>query len=155
MQRLSQLTAKDFPQQAGEHAQMCTCFRHLWRIISSTEGCAKNRAYLPPLVGESVLPNGVTFCYPIPAAPLVFHDPGTEKAAATQSDNGLMYPAGLEFNDTIYARDCVYKFMSGSYFAPSGSFTHPSLSVSPSRRCVHRRWSPCGATARPPAHRSP
>lgn len=64
----------------------------------------------------------------------MFHDPGTEKAAATQSDNGLMYPAGLEFNDTIHARDCVYKFMSGSYFAPSGSFTHPSLSVSPSRR---------------------
>ena len=38
---------------------------------------------------------------PYPGTPLVFHDPGTEKAAATQSDNGLMYPAGLEFNDTI------------------------------------------------------
>lgn len=73
---------------------MCACFRHLWRIISSTERCVKNRAYLPPLVGESVLPNGVTFCYPIPADPLVFHDPGTEKAAATQSDSSLMYPPG-------------------------------------------------------------
>ena len=31
----------------------------------------------PPLVGERVLPNGVTFCYPIPADPLVFHDPLT------------------------------------------------------------------------------
>lgn len=41
-----------------------------------------------------MLPNGVTFCYPIPADPLVFHDPGTEKAAATQSDSGLMYPPG-------------------------------------------------------------
>ena len=131
-------------------------FSQLVAIFGSrAERCAQNRAYLPPLVGESVLPNGVTFCYPIPADPLVFRDPGTEKAAATQSDNGLMYPAGLEFNDTIHARDCVYKFMSGSYFAPSGSFTHPSLSVSPSRRCVHRRWSPCGATARPPARRNP
>lgn len=46
-------------------------------------------------------PDGVTFCYPIPADPLAFYDTGTEKAAATQSDNGLMYPAGLEFNDTI------------------------------------------------------
>ena len=54
-----------------------------------------------------MLPDGVTFCSPIPAAPLMFHDPGTEKAAATQSDNGLMYPAGLEFNDTIRARMVV------------------------------------------------
>ena len=46
-------------------------------------------------MGERVLPDGVTFCYPIPADPLMFHDPGTEKAAATQSDNGLMYPPGL------------------------------------------------------------
>ena len=52
-------------------------------------------------------PDGVTFCYPIPADPLVFHDPGTEKAAATQSDNGLMYPAGREFMDTIHARVAV------------------------------------------------
>ena len=52
-------------------------------------------------------PDGVTFCYPIPADPLVFHDPGTEKAAATQSDNGLMYPPGWNLW-TRYARVIVF-----------------------------------------------
>lgn len=61
--------------------------------------------------------DGVTFCYPIPAAPLMFHDPGTEKAAATQSDNGLMYPAGLEFNDTIYARIVTRASLYASAFS--------------------------------------
>ena len=36
--------------------------------------------------------------------PLAFYAPTQKKAAATQSDNGLMYPAGLEFMDTIHAR---------------------------------------------------
>ena len=107
MQRLSQLTAKDFPQQAGEHAQMCACFRHLWRIISSTERCVKNRAYLPPLVEESVLPDGVTFCYPIPAAPSCFTTPAQKKPLPHRVTTALCTPPGWNLM-TRYMRVIVF-----------------------------------------------
>ena len=53
-----------------------------------------------------MLPNGITFRYLILVDPVVFHDPAIEKAAVTQSDNGLMYPPGWNLM-TRYARVAV------------------------------------------------
>lgn len=71
------------------------------------------------LWGERVLPDGVTFCYPIPADPLMFHDSGTEKAAAIQSDNGLMCPPGWNLW-TRYTRVAV--FTNSSPFSKNSDF---------------------------------
>lgn len=56
--------------------------------------------------------DGVTFCYPIPADPLMFHDPDTEKSRCHTERQRLYVPAGLEFMDTIHARSRVYEFLS-------------------------------------------
>ena len=55
--------------------------------------CSKLSISSPTRVGENAA-QWSNVLLPYPGTPLVFHDPGTEKAAATQSDSSLMYPPG-------------------------------------------------------------
>lgn len=70
--------------------------------------------------GKLLLLDGVTFCYPIPVDPLMFHDPDTEKSRCHTERQRPYVPAGLEFMDTIHARVAVYT--NSSPFSKNSDF---------------------------------